>query len=233
MAPRHLLIATLLVGGCSGAAPVAETGPLIPKPEVRVGDRWTYWAVDYFTNQMDHLYSIEVTFVKGDAILGVTRTGEGAPQEAAWTSSWNATVSETGTVLTPNEALLRFPIRVGNTYFAKWDTDFEKSMDRGQYGFYTSGNLGTHQERTVIAMAWEDVVVPAGKFHALRIEAHGYLSRSNNPGISALAQDTIWYVPEVHRWVKRVRETYFFGRRSRWDGEEMLRYEPARRPTTQ
>lgn len=230
MAPRELLVATLLVGGCSAAVPVShETGPLISRPDIQVGDRWTYWAMDYWTSQARYLYGIEVTYVKGDAILGVMRKGQGAPLEAAWTSSWNETVNAEGAVSTPNESILRFPFRIGSAYSVKWDVDFDNRFGRGEYGLAGSGRLGAHNERTVTVTGWEDVTVPAGTFHALRVEADGSYYRSDNVANAGLARDIIWYVPEVNRWVKRTSETWFFGSKRLWIGEELLRYEPAPR----
>jgi hypothetical protein len=194
---------------------------VVQEPDVREGDRWTYWVVDYWTNMLQYVLQIEVTHVAGDAIVGLIRTGETAPTDAAWTSSWNATVDERGDVFTPHEALLRFPMSVGLTYSTAWNADFHKGM-------VTSSYSARHQ-RTVTVKGWENVVVPAGEFRALRIEAEGPYDRSDQAAFSGTATDIFWYAPEVNRWVKRTYVNYAVGRRWRQDGYELLRYEPAPR----
>ena len=212
----------VLVFAQSGGGPAA-----IQKPEVREGDRWTYWAMDYFTNLPWYAFQVEVTYAAGDAIVGVIRKGQETPADAAWTSSWNATLSPEGTIFNPNEALLRFPMDVGATYAVTWDTELEQYSSRGGGQLTLSG----HHECTIAIKGWEDVVVPAGTFHVLRIEADGSYSRSGTGAFQPVARHklTIWYAPEINRWVKRTNEYYSNSGKRRWDGEELLRYEPAPR----
>jgi hypothetical protein len=231
---QHLKRRQLILGlaGLAVAAPHVSTraqsgeiDPVVQKPDVRQGDRWTYFAMDYWTNLLVQAFSVEVTHVRGDAIIGIIHKGNGAPVDAAWSSAWNATQNADGAIYTPYEELLRFPMRVGATYTAAWDTDLEKGWGRLKGLYVFSG----HHERTVSVKGWEDVVVPGGKFRTLRIESEGSY-RTSALGTGFTAKEVIWYAPEVNRFVKRVNEASSSGgAKVRWDGEELLRYEPAPR----
>jgi hypothetical protein len=77
-------------------------------------------------------------------------------------------------------------------------------------------------------VGWEDIEVPAGKFHALKIESDGRWTadlsqRLMNSAVTAQTTENrvvpivrasgryykcFWYVPEVKRWVKSTEENY-------------------------
>ena len=50
-------------------------------------------------------------------------------------------------------------------------------------------------------MGWEDITVPAGTFHALKIEGKGSYERLDS-GAKGAESITYWYAPEVARWVR-------------------------------
>ena len=60
-------------------------------------------------------------------------------------------------------------------------------------------------EGTVKVVGWEDVVVPAGKFRALKVEAKGTIQRLD-AAWSGWNRYDVLYVPEVKRWVKSTYE---------------------------
>jgi len=74
------------------------------------------------------------------------------------------------------------------------------------------------------ALGWEDVQVPAGTFHALKVEVD-----SRFYGKGGMADDEtliFWYSPQVNRFVK-------FDYRSIYEGEllaEMVSYKPSKAP---
>jgi hypothetical protein len=53
--------------------------------------------------------------------------------------------------------------------------------------------------------AWEKVVLPCGAFEALRIDKFIRMSHQDISRIDTIRHDTLWFAPEVGRWV--VRET--------------------------
>ncbi len=68
---------------------------------------------------------------------------------------------------------------------------------------------------------WEDVAVPAGKFHALRVDITNRVF--GRMGTADEIDITYWWVPEVNRWVKY----YYRGTTEGTVLSEMVGYQPA------
>ena len=185
----------------------------LPRPEVKVGDRWSYQRVDYDTGRVFGKYVLEVVFAERGVIHVVTtRTKKMEEGDNTFTADWNA-VSTDGRVFNPHTGLLRFPLRVGDSYGTQFETALLKKGGRAS------------NDRQVKVVGWEDVEVPAGKFRALKIVAEGSFQRLDNVS-SGTSRNVIWYVPAVRRWVKMVGENRPIGRGGRGDhtGEELLDY---------
>jgi len=103
-----------------------------------------------------------------------------------------------------------FPLYPGKT----WVNDFEWEMQ----GAAPAKGQGEDKGR---AIGWEDVQVPAGTFHAMKVEV---VSRFfGKGGMADEATLDFWYSPKVNRFVK-------FDYRSFYEGElvaELVRYQPA------
>jgi len=89
---------------------------------------------------------------------------------------------------------MKFPLSVGATY----DVAYEMALPK-------QGAWRVRHERKVRVIGWEDVIVPAGKFRALKIEAAGSFQRLET-SVAGPARNVIWYVPQVKRWVKWMYE---------------------------
>ena len=174
-------------GAAQGDAPVA-------KPEVKVGDRWTYRRMNYRSGRPAGTYEIRVVFAER-GVIQVVGIGKGSEREVdtTYTAEWNA-VSTRNRIFVPHTGWFRFPLRVGSTY----EADFESRMPK-------KGAAHSEQRRSVRVLGWEDVVVPAGRYRALKIESAGRYQRLDRP-LSGKARNLVWYVPEVKRWVKLVLE---------------------------
>ena len=190
---RRLGAAALLVGyavlcGAQGEVPVAT-------PAVKVDDRWIYRRTDHRVKPPTHLYELRVSFVDSRAIHTVlARQGKPRESDATWTPEWNGVVSVDDGVVEIERGMLQFPLSVGQGYTAAW------RMRRPR-----AGSFHARHERNVKVIGWEHVDVPAGRFRALRIEAHGMWHRLDR-GTSDWASNTVWYAPQVRRWVKSVYE---------------------------
>src|SRR6185295_7507203 len=121
---------------------------------------------------------------------------------------WNATVSAWDqAVIAPDTGLLRFPLRVGDSYTASFR--MESTRKGGETNARAiQGVSSTDFDYKVKVVRWEEISVPAGRFRALRIEAEGNLRRAQatGPGGNGFARTVIWYAPEVKRWVKYLYE---------------------------
>ena len=170
-----------------------ETIP-VPKPEVKVGDRWTYRHTDYWTNVTQSTYEHRITLVEPSVILGVlTAKGREGESDAAWTSDLNTMATGGGLVITPHTGFFRFPLKVGASHETTYETANRTSPVRSKYVV------------TMKVVGWEEITVPAGKFRALKIEGNGNFTRLDQ-NFGGWARFGFWYVPEVKRWVKYTYE---------------------------
>lgn len=169
------------------AAGADETAP-VQKPGVKVGDSWRYRATDYPTNvPRVRTTEVRVTFTGPNEIL----TADRGDRDSVWSSEW-AVLSRGGPGVSYDKPrrLLNFPLTVGTSH----QITFEVVSKRGT-------DARARFEETIKVLGWEDVVVPAGKFRALKLEGEGSYQRLDRRG-GGWTRREIWYVPEVKRWVK-------------------------------
>ena len=115
-------------------------------------------------------------------------------------------------VFDPHTGWFRFPLAPGAAYEAQFEARMPKK-----------GDVHTRQRRGVSVKGWEEVVVPAGRFRALRIESEGAFQRIDKSG-GGRARNVIWYAPDVRRWVKLTLEVRTRGGIER-SGEELVAFE--------
>jgi len=204
----RVLAALLLVIPLAGAAQV-------PRPEVKVGDRWTYQRMDYDAGKPRGRYEMQVVFAERGVIQVVsTSKGKEGEVDTTFTSDWNA-VTVPGRVFNPHTGWFRFPLQVGATYSAAFEVIMPKKA------------ANSRNERQVKVVGWEEVVVPAGRFRALKVISEGHYQRIDNTFASGTSRNVIWYVPEIKRWAKITLENRPIGRRGgpgEHSGEELVDY---------
>jgi len=84
-----------------------------------------------------------------------------------------------------------FPLYPGKTW---QQTTTETDIKTGKTRTHTiNGTVGE----------WEDVTVPAGTFHAIKVSLGTDVFNANT-GEKINGTDTSWYVPEVHRSIKSI-----------------------------
>ena len=174
----------------------ADETELVPKPEVKVGDSWTYRDMNYWNNTQTRVLRMTVTLVKSDVVLvGFKYNNDTSERDSQWTSEWNAVSAPAGQIYSPHWGLFKFPLAVG----AKYETVFDLTARSGGY-------LGQWKhEQTVTVVGWEDIEVPAGKFRALKVVSNGVYARQDY-SYTGRVKRTAWYVPHVKRWVKYTYE---------------------------
>jgi len=206
---KQLLAVTVVLFLASYAFGANDSNSPVAKPLVKFGDRWTYRSVDYWTNISVFTIESRVVFVGTDEISmtdTVTLKGSKRTTDSFYKSDWATMTSSDGTVYDPPFRLLKFPLQVGATYEATWQAIATKkaTLPIPQHHLYQPGP--SRSEATVKVVGWEDVLVPAGKFRALKLEARGTYSRLES-GCSGPILWDMWYVPEVKRWVKLASES--------------------------
>ena len=200
------------------AVPLVCAAQAIPRPDVKVGDSWTYQRIDYNANQPRDKYTVRV-IVAQDGVIKAMGVQSGS--ETTYTADWNA-VKLRRLSFNPHSGWFKFPLQVGETYSAEFGSIFTNEV-RGETVQFDGRN-----SRTVKVVGWEEVVVPAGKFRALHIVSEGLLNRTDTPRPTMRqARDVFWYVPEIKRWAKMTSENQPLGRGSSGlhIGEELLAYE--------
>ncbi|WP_242538917.1 hypothetical protein [Trinickia acidisoli] len=219
------LAVALVLAACN--APYAAMAQSIDAPSLKEGDSWTYADTvekgpSGWTQTHDELTIQRVT----DSHIYFTAKQAGSAQnghEAITDSDWGRTREFDGNEVVVNRPLA-FPLTAGK----HWEVQYTEPHPNPRL----SSETWTTKYKVV---GFEDVTVPAGTFHALKIEAEGQwrgeLASMNtvvqaaqaSPGTTtmvtqahrvipqAVAGQTykaFWYVPEVGRWVKSVEEYY-------------------------
>ncbi len=145
------------------------------------------------------------------------------PAEQLVGADWSRSRSVNGHQTVVNRPFV-FPLSVGKS----WELDYtEQHPNREQ--------SSAHIKTTYTVTGWEDVTVPAGTFHALKVEGDGEWQAAIAPAVAAASGTRVdaqgattvmqnrrvaasivsgrlykafWYVPAVKKWVKSLEEFY-------------------------
>lgn len=195
----HINVALVLLAIVSPAALAGDDDPVKP-PYVEVGDCWSYRAIGVYNNGPVDNYKLCVNFVdrtKNVILATATVNDDGREIDTSYTLEWGCGTWVVGLICVPTTEFLRFPLHIGDKYSVAYDY---RNALRGS-------NIGT-QQFDIEVVGWEDVEVPAGKFHSIKIVARG--SGTRYDGTQAIER-TWWYVPDVNRHVKLVAEHFRWG----------------------
>lgn len=198
---------------------LAQPASPVEKPDLKIGDRWIFRTVDLWKSEETAKFEYKVTGANGDNIEfertkidAATGSPVGRPaKRKADRSTWtfvNPMMTE-GKYVT-----FAFPLEVGKT----WEFEYSTKAANGD---------SLSQKRTAKVESWEDVVVPAGQFKALKVVHSGQYTRRTPTGSSSgIVSEVLWYAPNVKRFVKReYRDTTGAGQT--WDHvrDELIEYE--------
>lgn len=200
------------------AVPLVCAAQAIPRPDVKVGDSWTYRPYD--ANQPRGKYTMRVVSAEQGVIQAVA-SWQGGEWNATYTADWNAVKLGKRQSFNPHIGLFKFPLQVGETYSA----GFHSIATIQMHG--RTAQMEGRNDLTVKVVGWEEVVVPAGKFRALRIVSEGSLNRTDTPRPTMRQlRHLVWYVPEIKRWAKMTIENQPLGPgfSGMYSGEELLAY---------
>jgi hypothetical protein len=209
--------------------PVVAMAQSVAAPKLKEGDTWTYvdtietgptgWRQTHDAITVQRVTDSHIYISSKQA--GSTSEGLEAIVEADWSRAREISGSEV-VVNRP----LAFPLEAGKSWKVEYTEPHPSANPK------LSSATWTTKYKVV---GYEDIEVPAGKFHALKIEAEGEwrgeLAPSNTvvqaaqtqPGQTTLVTQArrvapgatagntykaFWYAPEVGRWVKSVEEYY-------------------------
>jgi hypothetical protein len=182
------------------------------KPDVHMGDRWSWQHTNGLANEKDFTHIEDVVEVSANEIRTRIRT-KGKPNSviATYTLEWNP-IDVVAAQYTPNLKEYVFPLETGK----KWDGSADKRLfSNGKHGkFFLKGEV----------VAFEKVTVPAGTFDAYKInmviDAYG-TDEDANIGNTV---ETYWYAPSVKRYIKYENTFKRDGRVRSKDIYELLEY---------
>ena len=217
--------AVVLLGQASALA--LEPATPVQAPTLKVGDSWIFEDTNEAgpTGFARHREIHTIERVNSDSIVVALKAVDSptAPQNRVVGLDWAARMVIDGEEKSTSRPL-SFPMRVGES----WVADY---TDPNRHG----NQLKVHVHTTYKVIGWEDVTVPAGTFHALKIENNG--SADADILIPSVAQSTavagggsgtavshaqvggrgvmhrkvfslIYYAPEVKHAIKTVDEQY-------------------------
>jgi hypothetical protein len=184
----------LLLSLWSIAAINAQTNAAIPRPDLKVGDTWTYTTFDKYKGRIVGTFRVTVQRVEGDEIHVVSQAadGQGDQRVELYTAEWNLRQGgDADRRFDPMVPTLAFPLQEGKTWKGKYT-----SPSRDGTGTTTGEVEGK-------VVGFESVTVPAGTFDAakVRVEIHWDYEGRRGRGAGTISQ-TIWYAPEAKRWVR-------------------------------
>jgi hypothetical protein len=200
----------------------------IDAPVIKAGDTWVYRMTDErapngWNQRREELTVNRVT--ASTIYYEIKQSGSTQPSREVITGrDWSHIRNVNGKETIVNRPLF-FPLAVGKS----WDFQFSEQNPNKTYKW-------TQHDAKFVVAGVEPIVVPAGKFNALKIEAEGHWSgelaptqtvvqgaQSSQSGTTMVTDmrttlpDTrvtgrsyraYWYVPEIKRWVKSVEEHY-------------------------
>jgi hypothetical protein len=199
------------------AVPAAATGASGPEkkiekiaaPSLKLGDSWTYQAIDLLSGSVTGTNTMTVTQITADTL----RIGKGYVTDKSWNLLHDSKDGKQVEKWTPKRPNYSFPLELGKTWTAAAVRD---SPDRVVELSYTFKVI--RQER---------VLVPAGVFDTLRVEgSNKYKTRRKDGSTSeGVAVHRYWYSAAVARPVAyEYEETNWKGVVNRKDRYELVAY---------
>ncbi len=230
-----------LAGVCLAACAQAET---FDAPKLAANDSWTYQNTAETRAAGWRQTRTESTVTRaGSTSVSISNKTVGStmpPKDLLAGADWSRSRSVNGHDIVVNRPFA-FPLSVGKS----WTVEYTETNPNRQHS-------SEHFRHVYKVVGWEDVTVPAGSFHALKIESDGEWSAVMAPAISGAsgtrvdaqgattviqtgrtaattvtghAYKAFWYVPAVKRGVKSVEE-YYDGNNVRYEHlmDELVSY---------
>ena len=208
-------LAAVLVAGCASVERIRAPAARVDAPAIAVGDRWVYDEINAYNGRRVGQVAHEVKRIEPDGRLILSVKAQGSLISALahggdevdrgpWIVERDA-VFDMSNAYQPGLPLLAFPLSEG-----EWRSDTASSAEE------PGKPRGPWQVHTRVG-PWERVRVPAGEFVALRVERRIWFLHPDIFRDRSHRVDTLWYAPEVGRWVKR-----------EWTGFHTSRYSPLR-----
>lgn len=216
-----IAVSCLFLAGVALGQPTSP--PKVERPDIKVGDAWTYDRLDGKSKAKEYTTVVKVTSVDDKEIRTESRrTDNGAIETTVRDRDLNRLVTDAPprkTMSDPFGAEYSFPLEVGKTWERKVTTTRSNQPDWKVVAALTGKVVG-----------WEQVKVPAGTFNSMKIEVNGLYDGLDARGRwNGVIAETIWYVPELKAPAKWTYQDNIRGRGAFNDEIwELVAHEPAR-----
>ncbi len=206
------------------AAPPAAAGAAGPErkiekiaaPSLKLGDSWTYQAIDLLSGSVTGKNTMTLTAVTADT----WRFGDDYVTDKSWNLLRETKDGKLVQKWTPKRPTYEFPMEIGKTWTA---TAVRDAPDRV-----------VEQSYTFKVIRQERVIVPAGVFDTFRVEgSNKYKTKKKKDGATGegVGVHRYWYSPEVARVVAyEYEETNWKGVVYRKDRYELVAYKRGGKP---
>lgn len=188
-----IAMSVLILGGCASLPPAPAPVATVEAPRLAAGDRWVYDQINPYNHS--HVRTLTDTFEPaaiGYKLVKRSDRKRDPVETYAYPAPWHL-ASETGGSEAPNFnpplELIRFPLRPGS----KWHQTIQVSTPGRVHVRFVDASV----------LRWERVTTPAGTFSALKVVLQMNLGDANWLWNSRQVTETLWYAPEVKRWVRR------------------------------
>lgn len=221
---RHFLLcasSSALVYGCASPPRTLGTAPAAPAIRApSVGQSWRYAKQDRFTRevidiQVDRIATITSTIVVNSHTES-TIAAEGAtvPQGGLQKLRHYFDHPKAGATL-PDELQSTWGmiqvdphwgrVQVYDTPVPLWPAELRSGAQTRIRTTYTDADAGTGLDwnQTMKVHGWETVTVAAGRFTALRYTNWIDFTDSDPARTGSVRRETVWFAPEVGRWIAR------------------------------
>jgi len=210
---RLLLAGAALPAACAQVPLLPPPATPPPPPRVSVGQRWRYETIDLFRRARVGELSAEVVRNGSEASNGALPAGMprppgyAAPLIVALTDERGAPIGEEQWAR-PWDVIVDLSYDMPQIFEAPMPLlpdRLEPGARRNDVTFYRVPNASGRfwWDQRLRAIGWERVEVPAGRFDALRVERFINFQHSDTWREHPFRVDTLWYAPEVGRWVQR------------------------------
>ena len=195
----------------SGAASVRQPG---------VGQTWRYAKHDFFTGAIVDIQVDRVTAV-GQSIQ-IESHSEATPERPVRYPSWGATWwqqymgHDSPAASVPREIQEPWGMVLVDPHWTElqayekpiplWPTQLRPGWSNTVTTYYKipDSNETMPWQLTMHAQRWESITIPAGQFTALRyFNLIDFRYTNVSERVAGLRKETIWFAPEIGRWVAR------------------------------
>lgn len=184
------LTLVFVVFGAASAA-LAQEGPKVERPELKVGDLWSYQRVNRDGTQIE--VRREIKAVTPESLTAIVKDAAGTTEQQ-WTPELNYLRGEGPRVERPHQQYYSFPLAVGR----QWKVD--------KKGVGTSGR-DFKSEGACNVVAFEKVETKAGAFDAFKVNCETDFILYGARPILGRERYVYWYAPAARGEVRAERLT--------------------------